>query len=209
MFEYITGLLWGVIIGFSVAVPIGPVGLICIQRTISRNKMSGLISGFGSATADVLLASIGAFSITIIFSFIQKEQTILKIIGGLLLLVFAIVTYFSKPKHTDKPEVDTTLDLIEEYISGFALTITNPFTAFTFFVAFAGISTKIGGGISMAICFLVGIFIGACLWWLFLTTLAEKIAHKIHRNHLKSINKWFALIIGIIGLFIIGSVLLR
>ena len=66
--------MWGILVGFAVAVPIGPVGLICIQRTITKNKLSGLISGLGAAVADVLLASVGACSITIIFSFIKEEE---------------------------------------------------------------------------------------------------------------------------------------
>lgn len=199
--------MWGVLVGFAVAVPIGPVGLICIQRTITKNKLSGLISGLGSAVADVLLASVGAFSITIIFSFIKEEQTVLRIIGGLILLIMGIVSIMSK-KDVEKFKKETALGAVEEFLSGFILTITNPLSAFVFLLAFAGVSTRIGSGVNIAFSFVIGIFIGACLWWLFLTYVADKIAHKIKREYINIINKCFAIAITALGIIIILSMLL-
>ncbi len=207
MFSYITSIMWGILVGFAVAVPIGPVGLICIQRTITKNKLSGLISGLGAAVADVLLASVGAFSITIIFSFIKEEQVVLRFIGGLILLIIGIVSIMSK-KNVEEFKKETTLSAIEEFLSGFILTITNPLSAFVFFLAFAETSSRIGSGINIAFSFVIGIFIGSCLWWLFLTYIADKIAHKIKHEYIKVINKCFAIAITALGIIIILRVLI-
>ena len=214
MIEYILGLMWGIVIGFAVAVPVGPVGLICIQKTMTKGRIAGLVPGLGSAIADGLLASVGAFSITIIFSFITREHTILRIIGSLFLIALGIVALIKANKEKNQKEEKikikkaTTLNIIDEFLSGFLLTITNPLTAFFFFLAFANISAKIGDSLQLAITFVIGIFMGSCLWWLFLTFITEKIAHKINPEHIKMMNKWFAIIITIIGIVtLLGAIL--
>ena len=208
MFEYITSIFWGVIIGFAVAVPIGPVGIICIQKTITRSRLSGLLPGFGAAIADALLASVAAFSITVIFSFITDQQFLLRIVSSLFLLILGI---FGLIRKESKEEIkkETAISLIDEFFSGFFLTITNPLTAFFFFMSFATISSKIGNGVHIATTFVIGIFIGSCLWWLLLTFVADRIAHKISHEHIKKMNKWFAIILIIVGLFMLISVLFK
>lgn len=208
MLESAFGLSWGIFIGFAIAVPVGPVGLICIQRTLSKNRASGLVSGLGAAFADALLASVGAFSITVIFAFITEHKSLLEITGGFLLFFLGIMSLISKPKEK-KVREDKAIGFIEEFLSAFLLTITNPLSAFSFFIAFAAISEKIGNDLNNAIAFVIGAFIGSCLWWLLLTYIADKIAHKISNAHIASINKWFARVITLIGAVILLSVLFK
>ena len=208
MIEYIAGLSWGTLVGFAIAVPVGPVGLVCIQRTLAKGRTSGLVSGFGAAVADVLLASIGAFSITVIFSFITEHKSLLEILGGFLLFFLGIMSFFSKPKEKEV-KIDTALTLAEEALSAFVLTITNPLSAFSFFVAFGAVSSKLGDGLSLAITFVVGVFIGSCLWWLFLTYVTDKIAHKVTPAHIKTANKVFACLIAVLGAAILLGVLFK
>lgn len=208
MLESAFGLSWGIFIGFAIAVPVGPVGLICIQRTLSKNRTSGLISGLGAAFADALLASVGAFSITIIFTFITEHKSLLEITGGFLLFFLGIMSLISKPREK-KVREDKAIGFIEEFLSAFVLTITNPLSAFSFFIAFAAISERIGNDLNNAVAFVIGAFIGSCLWWLLLTYIADKIAHKISHAHIASINKWFARVITLIGAVILLSVLFK
>ena len=207
MIEYVLGISWGIFVGFAIAVPVGPVGLICIQRTLAKNKTSGLVSGFGAALADALLASVGAFSITVIFLFIKQNHSLLQLLGGGLLLFLGIIALVQRKK--DTPKSDTTLGFIEEALSAFVLTITNPLSAFSFFVAFAGISHKLGSGFAVAMSFVIGVFIGSCLWWIFLTSVTDRIAHRINHDHIKSINKWFSIIITVVGAVILIGVLFK
>src|SRR5690349_9160490 len=202
MIQYVVGLLWGVIIGFAVAVPIGPVGLICIQRTLAKNKVSGLVSGLGAAIADSMLAIVGAFSITAISTLISREHSLFRIIGGSLLLFLGIMALISKPK-PEKVKVDTALGFIEQFLSAFILTITNPLSAFSFFVGYALISHRIGEGFHIATIFVIGVFIGSCLWWILLTWLTDLVAHKIKPEHIKAINYWFSIVITVLGAFIL------
>ena len=208
MVEYLIGLSWGTLVGFAIAIPVGPVGLVCIQRTISRNRKSGLVSGFGAAVADVLLASVGAFSITAIFSFITDHKSLLEVFGGFLLFFLGLMSLLSKPKEKEAV-ADTALDYVDEFLSAFVLTITNPLSAFSFFIAFGAISSKIGTGLSFAVTFVAGVFVGSCLWWIFLTYVADKIAHKMNHERIVSINKRFARVIMLIGVIILLSVLFR
>jgi threonine/homoserine/homoserine lactone efflux protein len=206
MIEYIAGLSWGTLVGFAIAIPVGPMGLICIQRTLAHGRLSGLVSGSGAAVADALLASIGAFSITVIFSFITDHKSLLEILGGFLLLFLGVMSLISKQKEAEL-KIDSTLNRVEEFLSSFVLTITNPLSAFSFFVAFAAVSSRIGDGITFAATFVSGVFIGSCLWWIFLTYVTDKIAHKITSEHIKKINKGFAWVISLFGLAILLSVL--
>ncbi len=208
MFEYIVTLIWGIVVGFAVAVPIGPVGLICIQRTLAKNKISGLVSGLGAALADASLAFVGAFSITAISSLIAREHSMFRIIGGTLLLFLGIMALISKPD-AQNVKVDTALGFIEQFLSAFVLTITNPLSAFSFFIAFGLINEKIGYGFHISTIFVIGAFLGSCLWWILLTWLTDLLAHKIKDNHIVLINKTFAIIITILGAVILLNALFR
>lgn len=208
MIAYCISLFWGIFIGIVAAVPIGPVGLICIQRTLAKNKISGLVSGFGSATADALLASVAAFSIRFIFTFINNNHILLRTTGALFLIFLGTSSIFSKKKDGEI-KVDTKLGRVEEYISGFIMTITNPLTAFVFLAAFAGVNNIIGHNNDVSIIFVIGVFIGSCLWWLILTTITDRIAHKINNGHIETINKWFSKLIIAVGIFLLLSVLFK
>lgn len=208
MIEYVLGMFWGIFIGFAIAVPVGPVGLIVVQRTIAKGRVAGLVSGLGAAVADGLLASIGAFSITVIYIFIKHHQALLQVFGGGILLVLGLLALYGKQKK-EGVEKENTVTLIEEGISAFLLTITNPLSAFSFFLAFAGISHKIGSGPAVAVTFVIGVFIGSCLWWFFLTYIADKIAHRITPEKIKTLNKYFSAIIVCVGVIIMLGVLFK
>ncbi len=201
MTSYLFSIIFGIIIGFASAVPIGPVGLVCIQRTILKNRSAGLISGMGSVLADGIFACIGAFGITIIIDFISKEHAFFRIAGAIILIILGIFSYRSKPKPHEAKE-DTAITKVEYFISGFVLTITNPLTAIFFLLAFANSGTKIDSyGIASTL--VIGVMIGACIWWLFLTYIAEFFGHIIHGETLNTISKWFGIIIFASGSFIL------
>ena len=208
MFDYILGLSWGTIIGFAIAVPVGPVGIICIQRTIVKGKKSGLITGLGAATADTLLASIGAFSISIVFIFIREYILYFEIIGAIILILLGIFSFISKPKVKAEKDI-TVLDHIEEFVSSLILTITNPLSAFSLFIAFGAVSSHIKISIGFSIVFILGVFIGSCIWWIILTSITKRITHKMNSARIHFINKCFAATTIIIGFIILLRVLFK
>lgn len=115
----------GLIIGFSIAAPLGPIGILCIQRTLHEGRTSGLISGLGAATADAVYGFIAGFGLTFISTFLVDEQVQIRLFGGLFLLYLGIKTFFSvsEEKRTEKGST-----LIKAYMTTFILTLTNPVT---------------------------------------------------------------------------------
>ncbi len=208
MIVYFISIFWGIFIGLAVAIPVGPIGLICIQRTLANNKFSGLISGLGAATADALLAIVAAFSLKFVFSFINNNEIFLRIIGAGLLLFLGISALLSK-KNKKELKIKTALGHIEEYLSAIVMTITNPLTVFIFLATFAGITKMVGHSLGISIVFVIGVFIGSCIWWLFLTYLTDRLSHKIKDGHIDNINKSFSVLIIAVGLFMLMSVLIK
>jgi threonine/homoserine/homoserine lactone efflux protein len=209
MIPYILSISFGAVIGVASAVPVGPVGLICIQRTILKNRLAGLISGFGAALADGVFAVIGAFGITFIIDFISKEHMFFRIVGSLILIGLGIASYKSKPKPHEAKE-DTAITKIEYFLSGFILTITNPLTAILFLLSFANFGTKVhidGYGVASAL--VIGVVIGSCLWWFFLTYIADVFGHKIHGQALNTMSRWFGIIILVFGIIILLNALAK
>ena len=209
MILYILSIIFGAVIGFASAVPIGPVGIICVQRTILKNRMAGLITGFGSILADMIFAAIGAFGITIIIDFIGKEHMFFRIVGALILIVLGIMSYRAKPKPHQTKE-DSAITKIEYFLSGFILTITNPLSVLFFLFSFASFGARIHiDNYIMASSLVIGVMIGALIWWLLLTHIADIFGHKIHGEALSVISKWFGAIIFVCGLLIFVNALIK
>lgn len=206
--EYIAGIFFGALVGFASAVPVGPVGIICIQRTILKNRFAGLMTGFGATLSDAIFAVIGAFSITVIIEFIKHQHIFFRIAGGIILIILGIMSYRSKPKRHSAKE-DGAITDIQHFMSGFLLTLTNPLTAVFFLFSFAAIGSKVHiDSSAMASSLVIGTILGALTWWVFLTFVADMFGHKIHEQALTKIGKWFGIIIFIFGIFILGNVLL-
>lgn len=208
MIAFFISFIWGAIIGLASAIPVGPVGLVCIQRTLAKNKNSGLISGLGSATADACFAIVAAFSIRFIIDFITHNHVLMRVLGALLLIFIGTSSLISKKKEMTF-KMDNALRHIDEFLSGFVMTITNPLTAFVFFAGFASISGKVGHSFTISLLFVLGVFLGSCLWWQVLTYITEKLSHKIKDGYVDIINRVFSVLIVIIGSILLMSVLFR
>ncbi len=208
MLAFSISLIWGIIIGLASAIPVGPVGLVCIQRTLAKNKLSGLISGLGSSIADACLAIVGAFSIRFIIDFIVQNHVIMRILGSLLLIFIGISSFYNE-RNKVAVKIDTALRHLDEFLSGFVMTITNPLTAFVFFAGFASITTKVGHSFTISLLFVIGVFLGSGLWWIILTFVTDRLSHKIKEGYIDIINKVFSIFIVIIGSILLLSVLFR
>jgi threonine/homoserine/homoserine lactone efflux protein len=162
--------LQGVIMGFVVAVPVGPLGLLCINRALSMGPLSGLYSGFGVATADALAAGIAALGLTLVSEFLIDHQTLLRIAGGLALCYLGVKIYRTEPRtaRTVAPVNDVN-SLASAYATTFVLTLSNPVTVLSFFAIYAGWGVEsLSGYYSGAAMLTAGVFVGSALWWLIL-----------------------------------------
>ena len=192
-------LIKGLIIGFSIAAPVGPIGILCIQRTINYGRKSGLFTGLGAATADGLYGAVAAFGLTIISNFLVGQQFWFRLIGGLFLLYLGIRTFVSKPK--EKTEKDNHKSLFSDYFSTIFLTLTNPMTILSFIAIFAGLGLgSIKGDVSSAIFMTIGVFIGSAIWWLILSGGVSLLKTKFNTSSLKIVNKISGIILVIFSI---------
>jgi len=167
----------GLVIGVSVAAPVGPIGVLTIQRTLARGRLVGFVTGLGVASADALYGVIAAFGLTVIANALISAQTAIKLVGGLFLLYLGLRTFFS-PALTNAnaaPTDDRSRGgLFGAYASAFALTLTNPITILVFAGIFAGAGlsavSEAGGDALCALALVIGVFSGSTLWWLLLSS---------------------------------------
>jgi len=152
----------GIMVGFSIAAPVGPIGVLCIKKTLNEGRVHGFVTGLGAATADAFYGFVAAFGISFITTALVNNQQVLALFGGLFLLYLGAKTYASKP--TGEAAETTSTGLMGNYLSTFLLTITNPLTIVYFTAMFAGIGIGSGGTASSLI-FVSGVFSGSVLWW--------------------------------------------
>ena len=184
----------GLIIGFSIAAPVGPIGILCIKRTLSSGLIIGLLSGLGAATADALYGSIAAFGLTFISNFLLQHQIWLRLIGGAFLCYLGIKTFLSQP--TISPSPVNQNSLLSAYGSTFLLTLTNPLTILFFAGIFAGFGlVEAGGGYSSAAITVLGVFLGSSCWWVLLSGVTSLLRDRISFSSLRWINRISGLII--------------
>ena len=158
----------GLLIGFSIAATVGPMSVLCIQRTLARGQIYGLVSGLGIATADGVYGCIAAFGLTVIATFLVNQQGWIRLVGGFFLVYLGIKTVFSQP--AERAAAAKANNFLGAYASTFLLTLTNPLTILSFIAIFAGIGV---GGASKsyltAALVVLGVFSGSAFWWCVLT----------------------------------------
>jgi len=181
-------LLKGFVIGFSIAAPVGPIGILCIRRTLAKGRISGLISGLGAALADAVYGSIAGFGLTIITGYLIDQQMWLRGIGGGFLLYLGVKTFFSKP--TGDAVAASSQNLLGDFISTFSLTITNPITILSFAAIYAGLGlASVGDDYSGIMSFIFGVFAGSMSWWSALSGVAGLFREKFNPARLLWANR--------------------
>jgi threonine/homoserine/homoserine lactone efflux protein len=131
-------LLQGVLLGFSIAAPVGPIGVLCIRRTLADGRLTGFVSGLGAATADMFYGAVAAFGLTAVREFLVGGQFWLHLLGGLFLLYLGIRTFFARPAEK-AAATESKRGLFSAYLSTLGLTLANPATIISFTVIFAGL----------------------------------------------------------------------
>jgi threonine/homoserine/homoserine lactone efflux protein len=155
-------------LGFSIAAPVGPIGLLCIKRTLNEGRAAGLLSGLGAATADAVYGCIAGFGLTLISNFLVEQKFWLGLAGGLFLGYLGIKTFLSQPA-TQTTQTDRT-SLFGNYVSTLFLTLTNPLTILSFVGIFVGLGLAATSQSYQAALWLVGgVFVGSAAWWLILS----------------------------------------
>ncbi|HEY4127961.1 MAG TPA: LysE family transporter [Gammaproteobacteria bacterium] len=199
--------LRGLLIGFAIAAPVGPIGMLVIRRTLAEGRLLGLLTGLGAAVADSLYGCVGAFGLTFISGFLVGYAFWTKLVGGLFLLWLGSDTLRAKSREdgagTSKVRYATA------FLSTMVLTLANPATILSFMAVFAGLGLGTKAGDYGAASFVVaGVFLGSAAWWLLLSGGVALIRHKLKPRTLRWINYGSGALLSSFGMYALVSLVL-
>lgn len=192
-------LIRSILIGFSIAAPVGPIGILVIRRTLSEGRLMGFITGLGAALADAVYGALGAFGLTLITTWLVNSEGWLRIVGGLFLCWLGIRTLLAKP--AERAASLSAATRLAAFVTTFALTLTNPLTILSFIAVFAawGVANDSNDPLA-ALTVVSGVFIGSALWWLALSGGVSLLRHRITPTVLLWINRLSGVIVLAFGL---------
>ena len=201
-------LLKGLVMGFSIAAPVGPIGVLCIRRTLGKGILHGVASGLGTASADAIYGCVAAFGVTAVSDFLLGSQFWLRLVGGLFLLYLGWATFRSVPAREAAKAGDVRSGgLAGAYASAFFLTLTNPMTIVSFAAVFAGLGLGAAPeGRAAAALLVFGVFSGSMLWWLFLSGSVHMLRSRFDHGRLVWVNRLSGLVVAAFGLASIASI---
>jgi len=197
----------GIIIGLLVSAPLGPIGIMCIQRTLNRGYMAGFVSGLGAAAADTIFAVIASFGLTIIINFIEEKHIYFQILGGIFVLYTGYRIFNTNPVKQLRLQRLSKARLSQDFASVFLLTISNPMAILLFIAIMAAL--KVANGLlslfelSILIAGVVG---GAILWWFVLASIANRFRKRIRLKSIWWLNKITGSVVFLFGLVVIFSI---
>ncbi len=200
-------IIQGLVLGFSIAAPVGPVGVLCIRRSMARGFRSGLVSGLGAASADAVYGTIAAAGLTLVANFLVRQQLWLGLLGGGFLLFLGIKTLASKPAVESAKQENGSVG--GDYFSTLLLTLSNPMTIFSFAAIFSGMSAQSLPVFRFSAFLLVlGVFLGSASWWLILSGSVGLLRSRVTPALLGWINRVSGLVIIGFALFLISKALM-
>jgi len=178
--------LKGLALGFSIAAPVGPIGLLCIRRTLDAGFMAGFCGGVGTAVADAAYAAVAAFGLTAVAAVLTSAAVPLQITGIAVLAWLGLSTLRAAPRTETGARADAPGGL---FVQTFFLTLTNPATILSFAAVFAGLGLAAGGGRASAFALVIGTFLGSLAWWFVLAGSISLMRHKLTPTALRWINR--------------------
>jgi threonine/homoserine/homoserine lactone efflux protein len=203
--------LRGLALGLAIAAPVGPIGVLCIRRTLADGRLAGLVSGLGAATADAIYGFIAAFGLTFVSSLLINYQDMIRLVGGLFLLYLGVKTLVAPVAEQPAPGLATPSPqrgLLGSYASTLVLTLTNPMTILSFAAVFAGLGVGASSGNYVSAAVLVlGVFLGSALWWLALSAAVSLLRSRVTPRGLRWVNRVSGVIILGFGVAALASLL--
>lgn len=196
-------LVKGTIIGFSLAAPVGPIGLLCIRRSLAEGRVVGLFTGLGAATADATYGAVAAFGLTAVSGFLLSQRVWLGLFGGAFLCYLGVRTFTAALASTEAH--GRSGGLAAAYASTFVLTLTNPITILSFIPVFAGLGLGLASDAASAVAVDAGVFVGSALWWLLLSHGVALFRHRFGNEWMRSVNRLSGVMIFAFGLYAIAG----
>jgi threonine/homoserine/homoserine lactone efflux protein len=210
----VSSLVKGLVIGFSIAAPVGPIGLLCLRCTLAHGRLNGFLCGLGAATADAIYGATAAFGLSAVTSLLLGTQMWLQLGGGLFLLWLGVKTLRAAPPAPRSLDTPAAGALVAGYFSTLALTLANPMTILSFLGIFAGLglgavpddgSGRLTAGALSAGWLVLGVFFGSATWWLMLSSAAGWLGRRLSGGGFRTVNVASGLIIAGFGLWQLGQ----
>lgn len=181
----------GMIIGVLVSAPTGPLGILCIQRTLHKGRLNGIVTGLGATTSDLVYAVLVGFSMNFVIDFVEQYRFAIQIVGSIILFFFGYKIFTKETeKSIDDEKIGTTnRNLLSTYTSAFGLCFSNPIIIFLFIALFARFnffSSK--SNVYQVLLALSSIFVGALSWWVTLTMIVGSLRKKFKKRGLRILN---------------------
>ena len=197
----------GLLLGFSIAAPVGPIGVLCIRRTLASGRLAGVCTGLGAATADATYGSIAALGLTTVSSLLVNQQAWLRLVGGGFLLYLGARTFLTLPAANAAAPPSRGRGLLGMYLSTLALTLTNPATILSFVALFAavGFATSDTADILSATLLIAGVFLGSALWWFMLSGGVSMLRERVTPRLMACANRLSGALIAAFGLLALAS----
>lgn len=193
-------LIKGILVGLLASIPLGPIGVLCVQRTINKGRLSGFFSGMGAAVADTVFAMIAGFSLSFIMDFVELWKMEFQVGGGVLILLLGLKIFMTNPISQMRKNRRQKSKLFEDFFSVFLLTVSNPLAVFFFVALFASVNVVTEDeNIFHAGAILGGVLFGASLWWFTLTTFVDRFRKRFRIKQLWWINKIAGAVVVLIG----------
>lgn len=201
----------GFIVGMGASIPLGPIGVLCIQRTLSKGRNSGLITGMGAALTDTFFAAIALLSLTFVNDLIGQYRFWVMIVGGIIVLIFGLKLFLTNPVKQIKRIKSGNKRYWEDFFSTILMTITNPGALFLILglFAFAGINSSGEESKYLIATTLWGVFSGAISWWFILSTSINVFRNRFRLRQLLMINRVAGVIIMVLGIISLFEGIIR
>ncbi|HXQ67574.1 MAG TPA: LysE family transporter [Alphaproteobacteria bacterium] len=187
-------LLKGLLIGLSIAAPVGPIGVLCIKRNLGHGMAAGLATGLGAATADGFYGAVAGFGLATISGFLMAQQAPLRLVGGVVLLWLGAASFRERP--AKEKQVKEGRSLLADYATTVFLTLTNPSTIISFAAVFASVGlAETAGSYGKAASFVAAVFTGSALWWVFLSAAVSLARARVTPGAVRWINRASGLVL--------------
>lgn len=194
----------GLVIGLSIAAPVGPIGVLCIRRTLAEGRGVGLVTGLGAATADMLYGCVAGFGLTAISTFLIRERVLLGILGGGFLCYLGIQTFMARPP-AEASSRRPSGGMISAYLSTLFLTLANPMTILSFVAIFSGFGIGVSSDFEETSWFVAGVFLGSALWWLLLSGSVSLLRDRLTLSGMRVVNRVSGAVVIVLGIYSIAS----
>ena len=195
----------GMIIGVVVSAPMGPVGILCVQRTLNKDRWCGFVTGLGAALSDIIYALMTGFGMSFIMDTIESPTVAfwIKVVGSVLLFLFGLLTFKSNPIERVKPVSHNKGTLFHNFISGFLVTISNPLIIFLFIAMYGQMTFILPDSPLLQIIGYLFVIVGAVGWWFLLTWLIDKVRNKFNVRGIWLINRIIGSVVMLVSVLIL------